>query len=254
MEQFFNFGSKGLQNRLVAEQDSFDEIVGELTGVKPKGIHPLFTWNREHSAMHEHVEKFCDEATREGVDAMIRQRCDGFLQNHIFCRVFPEANKFINGVPLNENFEANRASSDTITALIPSNNYEAIRKELTTFNHLSQHTEEYVRPPNDVLREGYERAMLEEFASIIQEMKTTGETKTLVVIEREYLKHLSEEFRETHLTSCFSERLFMKKTNGATIYVLVTVSYHVIAGACIHNQSTRNQQYCRLTEGLKSDV
>ena len=81
--------------------------------------------------------------------------------------------------------------------------------------------------------------MLEKFASIIQVMKTTGETKTLVVIEQDYLKHLSEEFCKTHLTSCFSERLFMKKTNGVTIFVLVTVSYHVIAGARIHKQSAR---------------
>jgi len=83
MEQFFNFGSQGLRDRLVAEEDSFDEIVGELIGVKPKDINPIFTWIRKHSAMHDHVEKFCDEATREGVDSMIRQRRDGFLQNHI---------------------------------------------------------------------------------------------------------------------------------------------------------------------------
>jgi hypothetical protein len=132
-----------------------------------------------------------------------------------------------------------------------SNNNEAIRKELATFNRLSQRAKEYVRPPNEVLREGYERAMLEKFASIIQERKTTGETKTLVVIERDYLNHLSEEFRETHLTSCVGERLFKKKTNGATIYVLVTVSYHVIAGACIHNQSTRINNIVGLLKDLK---
>jgi hypothetical protein len=79
--------------------------------------------------------------------------------------------------------------------------------------------------------------MLEKFASIIQKMKTTGEMKTLVVIEQDYLNHLSEEFRETHISSCVGERLFMKKTSGTTIYVLVTVSYHVIAGAHIHHQS-----------------
>jgi hypothetical protein len=286
MEQFFNFGSQGLQDRLATEEDSFDEIVGELTGVKPKDIHPLFTWNREHSAMHDHVEKFCDEATREGVDAMIRQRQDRFLQNHIFSRVFPEANKYVDGVPFNENFEAIRASSDIITTLLhatddgelmattmamgddnnnddnnddddgaktmmASNNNEAIRKELATFNSLSQRAKEYVRPRNEVLREGYERAMLEKFASIIQEMKTTGETKTLVVIERDYLNHLSEEFRESHLTSCVGERLFKKKTNGATIYVLVTVSYHVIAGARIHNQLTRINNIVGLLKDLK---
>jgi hypothetical protein len=88
MEQFMNFGSQGLQDRLAAEEESFDEIVGELTGVKTKDIHPLFIWRRKHSAVHDHVEKFCDDATREGVDAMVRKRPDGFLQNHISSRVF----------------------------------------------------------------------------------------------------------------------------------------------------------------------
>jgi hypothetical protein len=118
MEQFFNFGSQGLRDRLATEEESFDEIVGELTGVKPEFIHRIFTWIREHSSMHDHVEKFCDEATREGVDAMIRQRRDGFLQNHISNRVFPGANKYVDGVPFSENFEAIRESSDTIAALL----------------------------------------------------------------------------------------------------------------------------------------
>jgi len=186
MEQFFNFGSQGLRDSLAAKEDSFDEIVRELTGVNPKDIHPLFTWSREDSAMHDHMEKFCDEATREGVDAMIRQRSEGFLQNHIFSRVFPEANKCVDGVSSNENFEAIRASSDTIAALLhvtdegelmattmamgnddddddnddgattttmttttttmASNNNEAIRKVLSTFNRESQRAVEYVVP------------------------------------------------------------------------------------------------------------
>jgi len=125
------------------------------------------------------------------------------------------------------------------------------RNELATFNHLSQRAEEYVKPPNEVLREGYERAMLEKFASIIKEMKTTGETKALVVIEQDYLNHLSEEFRETHLSSCVGERLFMKKTSGATIYVLVINSYHVIAGARIHHQSARINNIVGLLKDLK---
>jgi hypothetical protein len=40
------------------------------------------------------------------------------LQNHIFSRVFPEANKYVGGVSVNENFEAIRALSDTIAALL----------------------------------------------------------------------------------------------------------------------------------------
>jgi hypothetical protein len=82
-------------------------------------------------------------------------------------------------------------------------------------------------------------------------MKTTGETKSLVVIERDYLKHLSEEFCETHLTSCVGERLFMKKTSGATIYVLVIVLYHVIAGARIRKQSARINNIVGLLKDLK---
>ncbi len=62
MEQFLNFGSQGLWDRLAAEEESFNIIVGELTGVKLKDIHPLYTWVREHSAMHDHVEKFGDDA------------------------------------------------------------------------------------------------------------------------------------------------------------------------------------------------
>ena len=85
---------------------------------------------------------------------------------------------------------------------VDSINNEAIRKELATFNRESQRTEEYVAPQDRVLREGYERAMNEKSDSVIQEMKTTGETKSLVVIERDYLKHLSEKFHEAHLTSC----------------------------------------------------
>ncbi len=257
MEQFLNFGSQGLQERLAPEEESFDEIVGELTGVKPESINPLFTWKREHSAMHDHVEKFCDDATRKGVDAMIRQCRDGFLQNHISSRVFPGANKYVNGVAVSDNFEAIRASSTTISTLLRMtdggeylNNNEAIRKELAIFNRESQRAEEYVIPSNEVLSEGCERAMLEKFASVIQEMKTSGETKSLFVIERDYLNHLSEEFREAHLTSCVGKQLDMKKTIGTTIYVLVIVSYHVVDGTRIHNQSSRINNIVGLIKDL----
>jgi hypothetical protein len=161
MEQFFNFGSQGLRDRLAAKEESFDIIFGELTGIKPKNIKPLFTWIREHSAMHDHVEKFGDDATREGVDAMVRQRHDGFLQKHISSRVFPGANKYVDGVAVSDNFEAIRSSSATISALLrvtdegeDSNNNEAIQKVLATFNHKSQCAVEYVAPQDQVLREG----------------------------------------------------------------------------------------------------
>jgi hypothetical protein len=43
----------------------------------------------------------------------------------------------------------------------------------------------------------------------------------------------------------------MKKTSGATIYVFVIVSYHVIAGACIHKQSARINNIVGLLKDLK---
>jgi hypothetical protein len=52
-----------------------------------------------------------------------------------------------------------------------------------SFYRESQRAVEYVTPQDQVLNEGYERAMNEKFASVIKEMKTTGEMKSLVVIE-----------------------------------------------------------------------
>ena len=43
----------------------------------------------------------------------------------------------------------------------------------------------------------------------------------------------------------------MKKTSGTTIYVLVIVSYHVIAGARVHKQSTRINNIVGLIKDLK---
>jgi hypothetical protein len=75
--------------------------------------------------------------------------------------------------------------------------------------------------------------------------------KSSVVIEQDFLNHLSENLRKTHLTSCVSKQLFMKKTNGATIFVLVIVSYHVIAGTRIHHkQSTQINNIVGLTANL----
>jgi hypothetical protein len=138
--------------------------------------------------MHNHMEKFVDDATSEGICARVRQRPRGFWQNHISRRVFPEANKYVNGVPFSENFEAIRASSATISALlsvtdegVDSINNEAIQKKLATFHPKSQREKENVTTPNDVTtpnevipnshHKGYERAVNEKFASVIPEMR-----------------------------------------------------------------------------------
>jgi len=133
----------------------------------------------------------------------------------------------------NDNNNDNGTAMTTTTTTMASNNSEAIQKVLATFNSESQQAVEYVITPNEVLCEGYERAMNEKFASVIKEMKTTGETKSLVVIDRDYLKHLSEEFPTI------------------SIYVLVIVSYHVIAGARIHKQSAGINNIVGLLKDLK---
>ena len=56
---------------------------------------------------------------------------------------------------------------------------------------------------------------------------------------------------EFDVDSSDDERLIIKNTNGATIYVLVVVSYHAIAGARIHNQSTRINNILGLIKDLK---
>ena len=117
---------------------------------------------RKDVGLHYHAQSCGEDATREGIDAMIRRRSEGFLQNHnnITTRVFPEANKYVDGVAVNnDNFEAIRESSATISALlsvtekgVDSINNAAIRKELATINRESQRAEDYVIPQDQVLR------------------------------------------------------------------------------------------------------
>jgi hypothetical protein len=204
------------------------------------------------------VMKECDDTTREGIDAMIRQRPDGFLQNHIFTRIFPGVNTYINGVAVSDNFEAIRESEASITAHlcvtdmgVDSINKEASQKEIATFNSKSQHPKEYVIPPNEVLCKRFECThTAREVCQYYQEMKMTGKPKSLVVIEQEFLRLLSEEFRKTHLACCFSNQLFMKKTNGATIYVLVIVCGPI--NVLLHCANARRQTG-RLLKGVDKE-
>jgi hypothetical protein len=59
----FNLGSQGLQDKLAAEEDSFDEIVGKLIGIEPKIIHPLYTWTTQDIEMLDHLMKESDDTT-----------------------------------------------------------------------------------------------------------------------------------------------------------------------------------------------
>jgi hypothetical protein len=164
-----------------------------------------------------------DGKTRNDVVMMIRQHPDKFLQTTC---VFPGVNKFVDRVDVSENFDAiKKSAANIISRLCVTDvgvvNKEAIQKELASFNRESQCAKEYVAPPNDVLCKGYNCTLCEKFTSIFQEMKTTGKTKSAIVIKRACLYHLSNEFHDNHLTSCVGEWLFMKKDNGATNYPLV---------------------------------
>jgi hypothetical protein len=129
--------------------------------------------------MQNHVMSLSGGATRKGVEAMIRQCPDEFLQNHIFKRVLPEDNKFVNGVDVSENFDAIRNSAVNILFHLCVTDEgvvdkEAIQKELACFNPESQRAEEYVAPPNYALHEGYKRTLHDKFTCIFKEMKITG--------------------------------------------------------------------------------
>ena len=82
-------------------------------------------------------------------------------------------------------------------------------------------------------------------------MEDTKKVKQVLVIERciLHLHDLGSNFRTTHLTSCVGNLLFKKK-GSTTIYILVMVSYHVIAGARLHSLET---QICNIV-GLISDL
>jgi hypothetical protein len=157
-----------------------------------------------------HVKSVSDGATRKGVEVMIRQRPDEYLQNHIFIRVFPGVDEFEDGEDKSENFDAIKSSVTTISSHLCVTDEgvidkEAIQNELARYNHESQRAEEYVAPPDNVLREGYKRTLREKFTLIFKEMKTTGMTKSAIVIERDFLYHLSKEFCDTHLRSVVGE-------------------------------------------------
>jgi hypothetical protein len=62
----------------------------------------------------------------------------------------------------------------------------------------------------------------------------------------------SKDFLKTHhLTNCVRERLFKTEDNGVTVYILVTVSYHVIAGHTKHPLSHRIINITGLIHDLK---
>jgi hypothetical protein len=64
---------------------------------------------------------------------------------------------------------------------------EAIQNELARYNRESQCAEKIFALLNADLCKGYKRMLHEKFTSIFKEMKTTGMTKSIFVIEQIFL-------------------------------------------------------------------
>jgi hypothetical protein len=125
-------------------------------------------------------------------------------------------------------------------------NTEKFCAMVTHFDRKSDQAESYSEPPEVIRRKEYQRCLLRNFIRL----EDTKKAKQLLVIERFFLDDLGSDFRKTHLTSCVGNRLFKKK-GSTTIYILVNVSYHVIAGARIHSLETRIRNIVGLISDLK---
>jgi hypothetical protein len=206
--------------------------------------------------MQNHVKSVSDGATRKGIKVMIRQHPEKFLRNHIFIMVFHEVNLFEDGVNVSENFDAIKSPVAKISSHLCVTdkgviNKEAIKKELATYNHESQCAKEYVVPPDEVLRKEYERTLLEKFTRIFKEMKSTGMTKSAIVIECDFLYHLSKEFCDTHLRHIVGEQLFEKGQQQYNLYPCPSVIPYYCWPSKTYPIDT-NQQYCRLSCQLEA--
>ena len=119
---------------------------------------------------------------------------------------------------------------------------------ITHFDFKSDQAESYCELPEVIRRKEYQRCLLRNFIRL----EDTKKAKQVLVIERCFLHlhDLGSDFRKTHLTSCVGNCLFKKK-GSTTIYILVNLSYHVIAGARIHSLDTRIRNIVGLISDLK---
>jgi hypothetical protein len=169
---------------------------------------------------------------------MIREKSGGYLQRHFANRIYFNSNEPENAIPISYSFEAIKEETTAISNMLDKIN-------VSDFDCKSDQAESYCEPPEVIRRKEYQRCLLRNFICL----EDTKKAKQVLVIERCFLDDLRSNFRKTHLTSCVGNRLFKKK-GSSTIYILVNVSYHVIAGARIHSLETR----IRNIVGLISDV
>jgi hypothetical protein len=252
LEKFLNHGSRELRAKLTDPEESFDEIAAELEDIKLEDIHRLQTWATQESATWEHGNLHGDNKTKAGLTSMIREKAGGYLQRHFANRIYFNSNEPENAIPISYSFEAIKEEMTAISNMLDKINVsndiitEKFGVMITHFDRKSDQAESYCEPPEVIRRKEYQRCLLRNFICL----EDTKNAKQVLVIERCFLDDLGSDFRKTHLTSCVGNRLFKKK-GSTTIYILVNVSYHVIAGARIHSLDTRIRNIVGLISDLK---
>ena len=183
---------------------------------------------------------------------MIRGKAGRYLQRHFANRIYFNTNEPENAIPISYSFEAIKEETTAISNMVDKINVsddiitEKFCAMVTHFDRKSDQAETYCEPPEVFRRKEYQRCLLRNFVRL----EDTKKAKQVLVIERCFLDDLGSDFCKTHLTSCVGNRLFKKK-GSTTIYILVNVSYHVIAGARIHSLDTRIRNIVGLIFDLK---
>jgi hypothetical protein len=182
---------------------------------------------------------------------MIRGKAGRYLQRHFANRIYFNTNEPEDAIPISYSFESIKEETKAISNMLDKINVsdDIITKKfcaiITHFDRKSDQAESYCEPPEVIRQKEYQRCLLRNFIRL----KDTKKAKQVLVIERCFLDDLGSDFRKTHIMSCVGNRLFKKK-GSTTIFILVMVSYHVIAGARFHSLETR----IRNIVGLISDL
>ena len=254
LEKFLNHGSRELRTKLSDPEESFGEIAAELEDIKLEDIHRLQTWATQESVTWEHGNLHGDNETKAGLTSMIRKKSGGYLQRHFANRIYFNTNEPKDAIPISYSFEAIKEEKTAISNMLYKINVSddiITKKFCAMVTHLDRkpdQAESYCEPPEVIRRKEYQRCLLRNFIRL----EDTKKAKQVLVIERCFLHlhNLGSDFRKTHLTSCVGNRLFKKK-GSTTIYILVNMSYHVIAGARIHSLETRIRNIVGLISDLK---
>ena len=150
---------------------------------------------------------------------MIREKAGGYLQRHFANRIYFNTNEPEDDIPISYSFEAIKEETTAISNMLDKINVSddiitgLFCAMVTHFDRKSDQAESYCEPPEVIRRKEYQRCLLRNFIRL----EDTEKAKQVLVIERCFLHDLGSDFRKTHLTRCFGNRLFKKK-GSTTIY------------------------------------